>query len=176
MLPLAVTFNRILANIKIIIRNHWFILKTNKALEKIFSVEPIIVFRKDKTPKQLIGGNTIQNDKNVKKNQATNMKGNVHLVNLEYGHCIVHMYKTHIYFVANKMGRYLKFYAKSIAKMILSSSFRMQGKKCHIQYVGKAVTDFNLILNNHCKGVYKADAIQPLRHFAISLIQRQVLL
>ena len=43
-LPLTVTHNRTLPNVKQIIQNHWSILKTNKALEKTFSVEPIITF------------------------------------------------------------------------------------------------------------------------------------
>ena len=51
------------------------------------------------------------------------MKGNVHLVNLEYGHCVVYRYKTHIHFVANKMDGYLQFYSKSTTKVILSSMF-----------------------------------------------------
>ena len=49
------------------IQNHRSILKTNKAEEKTFSVKPIIAFRKIKSLKQLIGGSTIQNDKNIKK-------------------------------------------------------------------------------------------------------------
>ena len=65
-LPLTVTYNRILPNIKQIIQNHWSISKTNKALEKTFSVEPIIAFRKNKSLK-LTGESTIQNDKNIKK-------------------------------------------------------------------------------------------------------------
>ena len=50
-------------NIKQTIWNHWSILKTNKALEKTFSVKPVIAFRKkNKTNlEQLIGGKTIQN-------------------------------------------------------------------------------------------------------------------
>ena len=35
------------------------------------------------------------------------MKGNVQLVNLEYGHSVIYMYKTHINFVANKKDEYL---------------------------------------------------------------------
>ena len=57
--------------------------------------------------------------------------------------------------------------------------YLLECKKCHIQYVGKAETDFNLRLNNHRKDVYKADAIIASCHFAmktISLIATQVLL
>ena len=66
-LPLTVTYNGTLLNIKQIIQSHWSILQTNKALEKTFSTEPIMAFRKNKSLKQVIGGNTIQNDKNIKK-------------------------------------------------------------------------------------------------------------
>ena len=33
--------------------------------------------------------------------------------------------------------------------------------------MGKAETDFNLKLDNHCKDVYKADAIPTTRNFAM---------
>ena len=55
------------------------------------------------------------------------MKGNLHLVNLEYGHCAVYKYKTHICFVTNKMQGYLRFSTKSTAKAISYLFFRMQG-------------------------------------------------
>ena len=35
------------------------------------------------------------------------MKGDVHFVNLEYGHCVVHRCKTQIHFVTNKMEGHL---------------------------------------------------------------------
>ena len=46
-LPLTVTYNCIIPNIKQIIQTRWSILKINKALEKTFSIEPIIPFRKN---------------------------------------------------------------------------------------------------------------------------------
>ena len=73
-LPLTMTCNCTPPNIKQIIQNHWPILKTNKTLQKTFSIEPVIAFRKKKKKKkslkQLIGGNTIQNDKNIKKSNS----------------------------------------------------------------------------------------------------------
>ena len=36
-----------------------------------------------------------------------------------------------------------------------------------MKYVGKAKTDFNLKLNNHCKDVYRVDAILASNHFAM---------
>lgn len=78
-LPLIVTYSRTLPNIKEIIRNHWSIWKSNKSLEKTFSIELVIAFHKNKTLKEVDGGNTIQKDKNIN-NQATNVKRNVQCV------------------------------------------------------------------------------------------------
>ena len=44
-------------------------LKANKALEKTFSIEPIIAFCKNKSRKQLTGGNTMQYYKKIKKSR-----------------------------------------------------------------------------------------------------------
>ena len=53
-LPLTVTYNCTLSNIKQLIQNHQSILKTNKALEKTFSAEQIITFRENKSLKHFI--------------------------------------------------------------------------------------------------------------------------
>ena len=58
-LQLTVTYNHTLPNVKQVIQNHRFILNTNKALERAFSIQPIIAFCKNKRLKQLIEGNTI---------------------------------------------------------------------------------------------------------------------
>ena len=66
MLPLAVKYNfaYIKPNIK---HDHWSILKSNKAIYRTFLIDPIIIFCKNNSLKQLNGGNTIRNDKNIKK-------------------------------------------------------------------------------------------------------------
>ena len=92
------------------------------------------------------------------------MKGNVHLVNLEYSHCAVYRYKTHIHPVANKMERYLQFFTKSNANFVICL---LDCKKCHMQYAGKTETGFSLRMNNHHKHVYKANIIPASCHFAI---------
>ena len=78
------------------------------------------------------------------------MKGNVHLVNLKYDHCVVFRQRTHIHSVANKIDGYLQLSTTTTAKAIL---FLLEYKKCHIQYVGKAEKNLTLRLNNHRKDV-----------------------
>ena len=63
------------------------------------------------------------------------------------------------------MNEYLQFSTKSIAKVI--SYLFLECKECHIQYVGKAETNFKLKLNSHLKDVYKAGAISASPPFAM---------
>ena len=41
----------------------------------------------------------------------------------------------------------------------------MECKICHIQYIGKSETEFNIRLNNHRKGVNRQNAPQADQHF-----------
>ena len=117
-LPLTVTYNNTLANIKPIIPNHWFILKTNKA----FSVKPIIAFLKNKSLKQLIRGNTIQTDNHIKKSnykyerKCTPCKSGIQSL------CCLEVQNTHS-FRSQQNGGYLSFFTKSTVKTILSFIF-----------------------------------------------------
>ena len=47
-IPLSVTYNKNLPNIKSILDKHWHILKCNDQHEQIFKENPIIAFRKTK--------------------------------------------------------------------------------------------------------------------------------
>ena len=163
--PLTVTYNRTLSNVKQIIQNYWSILKTNKALEKFFSVEPIIAFRKNKGLKQLIEGSTIQNDKNIKKSsnkyegKCTICKSGIRSL------CRLQIHNTHS-FRSQQNGRICTILHQVNCKSDFVI-YLLECKKCHIQYVGKAETDFNLRLNNHRQDVYKGDSIPASRHFAM---------
>ena len=163
-LPLTVTYNRTLPNIKQIIQNHWSILKTNKALEKTFSVDPIIAFRKIKSLKQLIGGSTIQSDKNIKKSsnkyegKCTPCEPGIQSL------CRLQVQNTHSSRSQQNARIFTIFYQVNCKSDFVI--YLLECKKCNIQYIGKAETDFNLRLNNSRKNVYRADAITASRHFA----------
>ena len=61
--PLSVTYNSVLPNIKEIINKHWHILNIDSSLKKIFnSSQLMIAFRKNTSLKQLIGTNTIRSN------------------------------------------------------------------------------------------------------------------
>ena len=67
-LPLVLTFNKTLSNIKNIIYKHWHILSINENLRKVFDEKPFIAFRRNTSLCQLIGGNRIFKNKAVRKN------------------------------------------------------------------------------------------------------------
>ena len=43
----------------------------------------------------------------------------------------------------------------------------MECRICHIQYIGKSETEFNIRLNNHCKDVNRQNAPQTDQHFKL---------
>ena len=154
-----------LPNIKQTIQNHWPISKTNKVLEKNFSVEPIIAFRKNKSLKQLIEGSTIQNDKNIKKSSNKYEGKCTPCISGIWSLCFLQVQNIHS-FRSQQNGRIFTVFHQVNCKSDFFI-YLLECKKCHIQYVGKAETDFNLRLNNHRKDVHKADAIPVSRHFAM---------
>ena len=64
-LTLCVTYNKNLPNIKIILEKHWHILNANPEPKKISENNLLLVFRKSKNLRQLIGGNTIEKNKKL---------------------------------------------------------------------------------------------------------------
>ena len=134
--PLTVTYNRTLPNIKQIIQNHWSVLKTNKASEKTCLVEPIFAFDKIKSLKQVIGGSTIQNDKNIKyssnkyEEKCTTCKSGILSL------CRLHVQNTHS-FRSQQTGRIFTIFHQVNCKSDFVI-YLLECKKCHIQYVGKA--------------------------------------
>ena len=130
-LPLTGTYDRTLPNIKQITRNQWFIMKTNKALEKTFSIETIITFRENKSLKQVIEGNTTQNDKNIKKSSSrykrkcTPCKSGIQS------------------FRSQQNERMFNIFHQIDLKSDFAIYF-LECHKCHITNVSKAKTNFNL--------------------------------
>ena len=69
-LPLTVTYNRTLPDLKTIIDKNWHILQIEPKLKEIFAEPPILAFKRNKNLKDIIGGNKVFDNKkilNVKK-------------------------------------------------------------------------------------------------------------
>ena len=58
-LPLTVTYNRTLADLKTIIDKNWHTLQIEPKLKKISAEPPILAFKRNKNLKDIIGGNKV---------------------------------------------------------------------------------------------------------------------
>ena len=62
-LPLTVTYNRTLPDLKTIIDKNWHILQIEPKLKETFAEPPILAFKRNKNPKDIIEGNKIFDNK-----------------------------------------------------------------------------------------------------------------
>ena len=68
-MPLLLTFNKTLPNIKNVNDKHWYILSINENLRKVFDKRPLFIdYRTNNNLHQLIRGNHIFKNKVVHKN------------------------------------------------------------------------------------------------------------
>ena len=115
--------------------------------------------------KQLTGGNTIQNDKNINRSsnkyeeKCTPCKSGIRSL------CYLQVQDIHS-LRSQQNERIFTIFHQVCCKSDFVI-YLLESKKCHIQYVENAETDFNIRLNSHRKDVYKADSIPASRHVAM---------
>ena len=84
-LPLTVTYNRTLPDLKTIIDKNWHILQIQPKLKEIFAEPPILAFKRNKNLRDIIRGNKLFDNKrilNVKKfNHLREMPTIFHQIN-----------------------------------------------------------------------------------------------
>ena len=74
-LPLTVTYNRTLPDVKTVIDKNWHILQIEPKLKEIFAEPPILAFKRNKNLKDIIGGNkAFDNKKNLNVKKFTKRK------------------------------------------------------------------------------------------------------
>ena len=64
-MPLTVTYNMTLPDLKTRIDKNWHILQIQPKLKEVFTEPPILAFKRNKSLKDIIGGNKIFDNKNV---------------------------------------------------------------------------------------------------------------
>ena len=83
-IQLITTYNRTLPNLHNAIEKHWHLLKINNEISKVFTEKPIIAYRRNKNIRDLIGSNTIENNK-VKRKRKVNLNGSCSPCLSKYG-------------------------------------------------------------------------------------------
>ena len=144
-LPFITTFNKTLPNIREKIDSNWNTLKINQKISKAFQEKPLVAFRRNRNLQDLIGGNTILNNKVVRLNLS---KGSSSRCNRGYGSkCCKQVMQT-TSFRSTITGRTYTIREKMNCKMTWLL-YLCTCKKCLIQYVGKTGWPFNHRLNKH---------------------------
>ena len=64
-LPLTVTYNRTLPDVKTVIHKNWHILQIEPKLKEIFTEPQILAFKRNKTLKNIIRGNKVLDNKKI---------------------------------------------------------------------------------------------------------------
>jgi len=162
-IPISLTYNRTLPNIKSILQKNWNILQINPSLQTVFENHPVIAYRKNRNLKQIIGGNFLSESK-LLKNVRTNTQGECKPCLQRKTLCCKQVMKTKE-FKSHINNRVFKIFHKVNCKS-RNVIYLMECIKCKIQYVGKAETPLNLRINNHRKDVANPNAIPVCKHFA----------
>ena len=64
-MPLTVTYNMTLPDLKTRIDKNWHVLQIQPKLKEVFTEPPILASKRNKNLKDIIGGNKIFDNKNV---------------------------------------------------------------------------------------------------------------
>ena len=160
-LPFVTTFNKNLPNIREKIDSNWNTLKINPKIGKAFQEKPLVAFRRNRNLQDLIGGNTILDNKVVRKNPT---KGSSSPCNRGHGSKYCSHVKQTTSFKSTKTNRSYSIREKINCKMTWLL-YLCTCKKCSIQYVGKTEWPFNQRLNKHRFDVLVPDSPQVDQHF-----------
>ena len=136
-IPISITYNRTLPNIKSIVDKHWHVLQVNPELKERFQSSPIIAFRKNKNLKQIVGSNTIEHHKKLIR--SNNGKSSPCLSNTRTLCCKQVVSTTS--FKSNQTNRVFKIFHNINCESIFSI-YLLECNICNIQYVGKSETTF----------------------------------
>ena len=148
-LPLVLTFNKTLFNIKNVIDKHWQVLSINENLQKCFGKRPFIVYTINTNLHQLIGDNRIHENKSARKNTKQPKQS---------GHCSAFLSRLrNLYYKQVKQTKTFQSYRTKETCQIFhnltckseSLIYLLQCRILQLQYVGKSEAPFNIHLNNN---------------------------
>ena len=147
-LPIIVTYNKNLPNIKKAIDDNWHILSINQTISDHFPEKPRITYRRNKNLGNILGRHTLKNNKLVSRNNPNQGKCQACL-SRRNNFCCKQMATT-TKFTNRKTGRQFQIYhtvnCKSFSHVIYLIECTLRLFK---PYVGKCETTFNLRLNTH---------------------------
>ena len=146
-LPIIVTYNKNLPNIKKAIDDNWHILSINQTISDHFPEKPRITYRRNKNLGNILGRHTLKNNKLVSRNKPNQGKCQPCL-SRRNNFCCKQMATT-TKFTNRKTGRQFQIFHTVNCKSFYVI-YLIECTLCLFKpYVGKCETTFNLRLNTH---------------------------
>ena len=158
-IPLVVTYNRTLHPLSQIINKHWHILRTDPKMEEKFSERPVLAYRRCKNLRDMIGSNTISNNKAVK--PFINSGKCKPCLSRSDCQCCNQLIETSTF--SSQIIKETYHIRHNLDCKSSKVIYLLDCQTCGAQYVGKSETPFNIRLNNHRKDVNITEATLSVR-------------
>ena len=140
---------------KKVITNDWNLLQINKEFQDIFQHIPILAFRGNKNLHDLLGCKNIVNNR-VQKSSKNKIGFSAKCSSKSGNLCCKQVLHSSNFTSNITKKTYSTFYNLDYkSKLVI---YLIECTICHIQYIGKLETQFNLRLNNHRKDVNRENA------------------
>ena len=146
-IPLVTTFNSTLPQIGNILRERWEILNIKPKFKELFSEPPMIAFRRCKNLREIIGCNTINDNKVSRKKVKNKTAKYCSPCNTNRSLCCNHVIKTNSFTSVVTQKTYKIFHKSNCRSM--NVIYLLACVLCNKQYVGKSEWPFNYRLNNY---------------------------
>ena len=157
------TYNKTNPDFNKIIKKHWHLLQLDPELGKCFTDEPIFAYRRNKTLKNLIGGNKFNPNHQTNPTKQTGLSAPCTAERKLK--CCKHIVETTT-FKSNVTNKSYTIRHKANCK---SSNvlYLLECTLCRLQYIGKSETYFYLRLNNYRSEVKKDNPSPSAKHFKL---------
>ena len=163
-LPLTVTYNRTLPDLKTIIDKSWHILQIEPKLKEIFAEPPILAFKRNKNLRDIIRGNKVFDNKKILNVEKFN-KGkcqpcltrsfNLYCKQLKTFSAFQSDFNKNTFLIRHNVA------CKSSCVIFLRELYLCEKS----QHVGKSEYSLNLRINKHRNDVWRTDGLPCDKHF-----------
>ena len=163
-LPLTVTYNRTLPDLKTIIDKNWHILQIEPKLKEIFAEPPILAFKRNKNLRDVIGGNKLFYNKKILNVKKFNKGKCQPLFTRSINLCCKQLKTCSTFQSAFNKNTFLirhNVTCKSSCVIYLMDCCLCEKS----QYVGKSEYSVNLRINTHRNDVWRTDGPPCDKHF-----------
>ena len=164
-IPLVLTYNRTLPNVKRAISNNWNLLHVNQEFKDVFQEPPILAFRRNRNLYDLLGCKNIVDGKVQRLPKKKKIGFSTKCFSKSGNLCCKQVVHTQSFKSSVTQKTYHISHDLNCKSKLLI--YLMECRICRIQYIGKSETEFNIRLNNHRKDVNRQNAPRADQHFKL---------